>query len=101
MATQLIFSATTTKTGTPVAVPVGNHTRTYSASVDGSGAVSATVIIYGSNDGMKWRDLGTITLSGTNSDSDGFPSVAPWAWVRADVTAIGGTDANAHAYMGV
>jgi hypothetical protein len=38
--------------------------------------------------------MGTITLSGTTSATDGFVSDEPWAYHRANVTAISGTSAT-------
>ena len=73
---------------------VAEMTRTYQATVVGTGAVSATVVVEVSNDGEYWLTLGTITLSGTTSDSDGFASNAAWAFVRSDTTAISGTGAT-------
>lgn len=66
---------------------------TYQAVVAGDGAVSATVVIEGSNDGENGVPIATITLSGTDLDSDGFAAVAAWPFVRARVTAISGTEA--------
>ena len=77
---------------------------TFQAIVSGTGAVSATVDIEYSNDGINVVDTagGTITLSGTTSHSDGFTSQnAPWKYVRANVTAISGTDATVQVLMGV
>lgn len=75
----------------------------FQATVVGSGAVTATVAIDGSNDGVYWCStvLGTITLSGTTSASDGFVTIAPWKFVRARVTAISGTSATVTVLMGV
>lgn len=75
--------------------------RTYQATVVGTGAVSATVIIEGSNDEVGYLTLGTITLSGTTSASDGFVSEAAWAYVRARVTAVSGTSAAVTVSLGV
>ena len=71
--------------------------------VTGTGAVTATIVIDASNDGTYAVStvLGTITLSGTTSSSDGFTTDAPWKYVRARVTAISGTSATAQVYMGV
>lgn len=99
MTTGLIFSAESPTSGSIVHVPTGIPIRTYSASVTGTGTVSATVIVYGSNDGQNWNDLGTITLSGSNSAMDGFPSIAPWEYVKADLTTITGTNAIVNASM--
>jgi hypothetical protein len=76
---------------------------TFQATVTGTGTVSATVVIDVSNDGTNWvaTSLGTITLSGTTSSSDGFATTASWKYVRARVTAISGTGATVQVYMGV
>jgi hypothetical protein len=76
---------------------------TFQATVVGTGAVTATVVLDVSNDGVYWVStvLGTITLSGTTSSSDGFTTTAPWKFVRARVTAISGTNAIVQVYMGV
>jgi hypothetical protein len=55
---------------------------------------AATVKIQVSNDNANWIDLGTITLTlGTSVTSDGLAAFARWALVRANVTAISGTNA--------
>ena len=67
--------------------------------VQASGLVStstgaATIKIQVSNDNTNWIDLGTITLTlGTSVTSDGLAAFAKWALVRANVTAISGTNA--------
>ncbi len=74
------------------------------ATVTGSGAVTATVDIEVSNDGVNAVDTvaGTITLSGTTSHSDGFITQnSPWKYVRANVTAISGTNATVEVLMSV
>lgn len=67
----------------------------YQATVVGTGAVSATVKIEVSNDGVGWLSdtTSTLALSGTNIASAGFSSSAPWQYVRANITAISGTGA--------
>lgn len=77
---------------------------TFQATVSGTGAVTATVTIEFSNDGVNALSTvaGTITLSGTTTSSDGFTTTdAPWKWWRANVTAISGTDATVQVYHGV
>ena len=76
---------------------------TFQASVVGTGAVTATATIQGSNDNINWTatPLGTITLSGTTSASDGFTTTAPWKWVRAVITNVTGTGAVVTCLMGV
>lgn len=66
------------------------------ANVVGSGSVAATIVIEASNDGTYAlaTALGTITLSGTDNDSDGFTTDAPWKYIRARITAISGTSAT-------
>ena len=83
-----------TSTGAGVAAgPAETGFTTFQATVSGTGAVSATVIVQVSNDGTNWLDLATFTLSGTTSASDGFAAEAPWKWFRGNVTAISGTGA--------
>jgi hypothetical protein len=94
----ILQSTSTPATGTSVRVAQTN--RTFQATVTGTGAVSATVIVEGSNDNVGWLEIGTITLSGTGSASDGFASNAPWAFVRARCSSISGTGAQAVATMG-
>lgn len=63
---------------------------------------AATVKIQVSNDGTNWLDLGTITLTlGTVATADGFASYAAWAYVRANVTVISGTNASVTVTMAV
>ncbi len=75
----------------------------FQAIVTGTGAVTATVDIEMSNDGVNVVDTaaGTITLSGTTSHSDGFTTNSPWKYVRANVTAISGTNASVEVLMSV
>lgn len=82
-----------TATGTGVAV-AGPVNRTFQASIVGTGAVAATVIIEGSNDGAYFLVLNTITLTDTTSDSDSYVSTAAYALMRARITAISGTGAT-------
>lgn len=73
-----------------------NYQVSYQAVVTGTGTVSATVDIEVSLDGTNALDtpMDTITCSAaTTTSSDGFTSDAPWIYVRANVTAILGTDA--------
>lgn len=93
-----LLKTKTTATGGPVASE--SKDRTYQATVTGTGAVSATVLIEVSNSNTSFMTLGTITLSGTDSASDGFPSNANWEFTRASVTAISGTGAQVTVDMG-
>lgn len=74
--------------------------RTYQATVSGTGAVSANVIIEASNDLSGWVQLGTIAPSGTDLASAGIVSQTMWRHVRARCTAISGTNALLKVTMG-
>lgn len=75
---------------------------TAQATVQGTGAVSATVQIEVSNDGVGWLvdSVSTLSLSGTGIASAGFTSSAPWQFVRANITAISGTNARVTVTIG-
>lgn len=75
----------------------------YQATVSGTGTVTATITLEVSNDATfaVATLLGTITLTGTTSSSDGFTTDAPWKYVRAAVTAITGTGATVNVTMSV
>lgn len=68
----------------------------FQATVTGTGAVTATVDIQGSNDNVNWSktSLATLTLSDTTSDSDGVTVISPVKYVRAVVTNVTGTGAS-------
>ncbi len=93
--------ATTTVTGSGMYKDAPQSA--FQATVQGTGAVTATVVIEASLDNLFWiaTPLGTITLSGTTSASDGFTTDAPWKYVRARITAISGTGAGVTVDMGV
>lgn len=93
----LMLNTNTVSTGDRISDKPLN--RTYQATVTGTGAVSATVVIEASNDQAGWIPLGTITLSGTNLASDGLVSQTMWRHVRARCTAIS-TGANLKVTMG-
>ena len=69
--------------------------KTFQATVTGTGAVTATVLVQVSNNPsvLGWITLGTITLSGTTTATDGFAADAGWAYYRGNVTAVTGTGA--------
>lgn len=89
---KLLDAQTTVAAGQATQMAGAHHT--YQATVSGTGAVTATVLIQCSNDGVNWLLLGTLTLTGTTVASDGMASAAPWAFVRANLTAITGTAAK-------
>ena len=67
--------------------------KTFNALLTGTGAVSASINIEACNVDNGWVTIGTIPLSGTGSAADGFYHDGPWAQIRANVTAISGTNA--------
>jgi hypothetical protein len=95
---------TTSGTGTSPWINKDSPHTSYQAVVSGTGVVSSTVVIEYSNDGINALSTvgGTITLSGTTVNSDGFvSSSAPWKFHRARVTTISGTGATLQVYYGV
>jgi len=102
--TQAMLGSGVTSTSTGAWIYKDSPDATYFASVTGTGAVTATVVIEVSNDGTNAAStvMGTITLSGTTTAADGFTSQgAPWKWVRARVTAVTGTGATVQTTQGV
>lgn len=97
MANTIILNpTTTTATGAWFRrAPDIENAITFQATEAGSGAVTGTVTIEVSNDGINACSTvaGTITLSGTNTASNGFTTDAPWGYWRAKITAISGTSA--------
>lgn len=92
------------------AVSVGNSKndipkeKTFDAVIIGTGTVSATVLIEGSNNGFAGDVgtlIGTIQLSGSGADASGFYSDGPWTAVRSRVSTIAGTGATVSVAMGI
>jgi hypothetical protein len=96
----LLRDWTTASAGDAVSGPGATHTFQASGATS-AGAGSATVVIQGSNNnGASWDTIGTITLTlSTSTSSDSFTSDDRYAKVRANVTAISGTDAQLEAAM--
>jgi hypothetical protein len=101
---QTVTSTTITASGSGAWLYKEGVFATFQACIDGtSGAQTATVTIECSNDGIHTcaTVMGTITLTGTLSASDGFASTSAWKYVRANLTAISGTGAVVTAFLGV
>lgn len=81
--------------------PFAGPYQSFQAAVVGTGTVTATVAISGSNDGTYWVTIGTITLSGTTSASDGFTTTGGWFYYRAVSTNVTGTGAALTVTKGV
>lgn len=98
---KLLDAVTTTGAGPVQAVERG--TKGIHARVSGSGTVSATVEIYGSNESRQVGGAlrGTITLAGTDNAGDGFQDPGSFLFYYATVTAISGTGAAVTASVGV
>lgn len=89
-------------TGPSTSTRVNAIHRTVQANgVTTSGAGALTLDVEVSNDGLTWIVLGTITLVlSTVIAGDGFASVAPWKFMRGNITAISGTGAKANLFIG-
>lgn len=99
--TRTALLAAVTATGAGSAVADSGRAPSFTADVSGAGAVSATVLIQGRNVASgAWTLLGTITLSGSASASDGFASLTRYMEYRANLTAISGTSATVNVAMG-
>lgn len=70
----------------------------YQAVITGTGSVSATVTIQVSNNGTNWETFGTMSLTGTGSDTDSVTGNAPWRAHRAVVSSLTGTGATVSVY---
>ena len=81
---------------------------TFQVIITGTGSVTATVAIQGSNqdesfNGTKsnWVTINAFSMTGTTSDTQGFTSISTWRYVRAVVASISGTGATVEVIMGV
>ena len=103
----LVKNAITTGAGASLQNPTGGVANLANRTFQASGSVSAstgeaTIKIQVSNDGDNWIDLGAITLTlGTSVTSDGIASFAAWYYVRANVTALSGTNATVNVLMSI
>lgn len=92
----ILPAATAASTGPGVSL-LSEDTRNiaYQATLTGTGAVTASIVVEVSNDNVGWisDSTSTLSLSGTTVASVGFVSSATWAYARARVTAITGTGA--------
>jgi hypothetical protein len=104
------FSGVTSATTAVASSPILKESpySSFQAIVTGTGSVAATINIQVSNqtdtyNGVKtnWITLGTISLTGTTTATDGFTTVCPWRYVRANIAAVSGTSATVEIIMGV
>lgn len=98
---KLLDSVTTTQTGAFIKIPAGS--RTIQAVVTGTGAVTATVEFYGSNNEITANGilLATSTLSNTTTDSTGAVITAEYDVMWAKLISISGTGAVVNATVAV
>ena len=98
---KLLDSVTTTQTGGFIRIPAGS--RTIQAVITGTGAVSATVEFYGSNNEVIANGilLATSTLTGTTTDQTGSVIAAEYDVMWAKLTAISGTEAVVDAIVAI
>lgn len=74
--------------------------QTFQLTVQGLGAVSATVQPLASNDGVNWSNYGDpVTATGTTKATRGFGGSQNWKFYSAQLTAISGTAAQASLVM--
>jgi len=104
------FSGVTSTTATGASSPIYKESPygSFQGIITGTGTVTATIAVQVTNEdatangtNSNWITMSTITLSGTTTATDGFTTIAPWRWVRVNVTAISGTGATVQAIMGV
>ena len=76
-------------------------TQTVAVVVSGTGNVSATVQLQGSNDDINWQNAGTaITIASGASPQLGNTIVnSTWQFFRGNITALTGTNASATVTM--
>lgn len=89
-----------TTTGASAAANAPGPSATVQATVTGTGALTATVVIQVGNIQDSWLDLGTLTLSGTTTATAGLALDAHWVYLRANVTTLTGTGATINVVMG-
>lgn len=99
MVVNILRNATTTGAGSAVSMDDGsggNSVKGFHAVITGTGALTATVVIEVSNDGVYWfsEASSSISLSGTGNANNGVALTCEWGFARANVTAISGTGAT-------
>jgi hypothetical protein len=97
----LLNAATADVTTDAFPIPIG--TNTLEAFITGSGAVSATVKVYGCNTKRNTNGilLATIALSGTNSDQAGSILNSNWGYVYVVLSSTTGTLAATTVTIGI
>lgn len=94
MNTILNGATTVGATGTPMSGQYVNK-MSIQGYVVGAGAVSATIIVEGSNNGTDWVPISSLTMSDNGRAIDGGVLSTLFSTIRARVAAISGTGAAA------
>ena len=89
-----------TTTGASASAESPGAGATVHATVTGTGALTATVVIQVGNIADSWLDLGTLSLSGTTTATQGLALDAHWVYIRANITTLTGTGATVNVVMG-
>lgn len=97
----LLSPATAAATGAAYDGPWNEARRgMVQAVITGTGALTATVTLQGSNNGVNWTTVGSaMSLSGTTSDTKTQAVDYPWAQIRAVSSSLVGTGATVSAYL--
>lgn len=92
--TALLTAVTSVSTGTPQ--NIGGVSKAIRGKVTGTGQVTATIDVYGSDENSTVAGvlLGTIALNGNDVVADGFVVNGPWIYMWGDLTEISGTGAS-------
>ena len=100
-AVQLVDRAIADATPT-VAIAVPSGFKTWASTIAGTGAVSVNLELFGCLDSTAAHpvSLGTMTLSGTNTNQYGIGSItAAWPYMYVKITSITGTGAVVNSYI--
>ncbi len=95
--TEMLGTAGASTTVTGAAFRLGSK-RAFQCTITGTGAVTGTVIVEGSNDGATYETIITFTMSDTTIAHSSQQADGNWFWTRARVTAISGTGAKARVW---
>mgnify|MGYP000237550103 CR=1 FL=1 len=95
-----VFFITTASPTRSKEFPVNKSPTTFSATITGTGAVTATVLVEGrlsdASGASLWTTLATLSLTGTTQDTKTSVYTGVWDSVRFSVTAISGTSAKVY-----
>lgn len=92
-----------TAISTQSAVNVAPGPKSVEVLLTGTGAISATINVYGAHTDRNTNGtlIGTLSPTGTTTAVDSFVNDVPWPYIFTDVTAISGTSASVNVTAGV